>query len=68
LDENGFLAMGGYAGYVWPAYLAAALVLGALALASLRRLARVRRTLAGLESDGAAPPAGAGEAHGRVAR
>jgi heme exporter protein D len=32
-----WLAMGGYAGYVWPAYGVAAIVLGGLALLSWRR-------------------------------
>jgi heme exporter protein D len=54
LDEGGFLAMGGYAGFVWPAYLVAALVLAALAAASVMRLARARRTLARLEGEAAA--------------
>jgi heme exporter protein D len=33
----GWLAMGGYAGFVWPAYGLAALVLGGIALLSWRR-------------------------------
>ena len=33
-----FLAMGGYAAYVWSAYAVAAIVLGAVAIASLRGL------------------------------
>ena len=32
-----WLAMGGYAGFVWPAYAIAAVVLGGLALYSWRR-------------------------------
>ena len=32
-----FLAMGGYAGFVWPAYGVAALVLAALVITSVRR-------------------------------
>ncbi len=51
MDENGFLSMGGYAGFVWPAYLVAALVLAALALVSLWQLVRTRRMLVRLESD-----------------
>ena len=43
--------MDGYAGYVWPAYLAAAAVLGALTLASVLRLRRLRRDLAPFESE-----------------
>ena len=58
MDESGFLAMGGYAGYVWPAYGIAALVLVAMTLASLARLAHVRRTLARLESEVAATGTG----------
>ena len=40
-----FLDMGGYAGFVWPAYGLAALVLGGLALDSLRRLRTQQRDL-----------------------
>ena len=40
--------------YVWPAYGVAALVLIALAVSSLCRQVRIRRTLARLESDVAA--------------
>lgn len=48
-----FLNMGGYAAYVWPAYGAAAAVLGGLLAGSLSRLRRVARRLAALEaSDG----------------
>ena len=36
-DFNAFLAMGGYAAFVWPAYGAAFAVLGGLALFSWRR-------------------------------
>ena len=36
-DVGGFLAMGGYAGFVWPAYGVAFAVLGGLALFSWRR-------------------------------
>ena len=35
---NDFLAMGGYAAYVWPAFAVAAVVLVTLAIASRRRL------------------------------
>ena len=59
MDRLGeFLAMGGYGGYVWPAYLIAAGVLVALLVASLRtvrkqesRLAALRRTRSGLTED-----------------
>jgi heme exporter protein D len=36
-DIGGYLAMGGYAGYVWPAYGLAVAVLGGLAVHSWRR-------------------------------
>ena len=36
-DIGAFLAMGGYAGFVWPAYGIAFTVLGGLALFSWRR-------------------------------
>jgi heme exporter protein D len=43
-----FFAMGGYAGFVWPAYaLAAVLLVGLLAL-SLRRLRKAEAELAAL--------------------
>jgi heme exporter protein D len=44
-----YLAMGGYAAYVWPAYGFAALVMGGLAIASRRALARRTAELAALE-------------------
>jgi heme exporter protein D len=44
-----FLAMGGYAAYVWPAYGAAVLVLAALVVATLARRRSSRRSLAALE-------------------
>ncbi len=46
-----FLAMGGYAGFVWPAYALAAAVLGGLLGVSLLRL---RKAEAGLAAHG--PP------------
>ena len=53
-----FFHMGGYAAYVWPAYGAAAAVLGGLLAGSLSRLRRVERRLAALESsDGGADDA-----------
>ncbi len=58
MNDGGILSMGGYAGFVWPAYGIAALLLVAMALASLLRLAHVRRALARLES--AATPNGTG--------
>jgi len=46
----GFLAMGGYAQFVWPAYAVAAAVLAGLALAAARRLRARRAELAALEA------------------
>jgi len=42
---DAFLAMGGYAGYVWPAYAAAAIVLGGLLAWSLAGYRRAQREL-----------------------
>jgi len=51
---DGFLAMGGYAVFVWPAYAAALIVLGGLAAWSIsgyrraqRELERLQRTVPG---------------------
>jgi heme exporter protein D len=44
-----FLAMGGYAAYVWPAYLVAALVMAGQVVATLRALRRREAALALLE-------------------
>jgi len=44
-----WLAMGGYAAYVWPAYGVTALVIGALALVSLVEARSVRRDLERLQ-------------------
>ena len=44
-----WLEMGGYAGFVWPAYGVAAIVLGGLALVSWRRHRRSGDTLARLQ-------------------
>jgi heme exporter protein D len=53
-----FLAMGGYGGYIWPAYLIAAVVLLALLVTSLRgargqeaRLATLRQARRGMPED-----------------
>ena len=46
-----FFAMGGYAAYVWPAYAASALVLGAAVVLSLRAYRRARRILRELEKE-----------------
>ena len=51
-----FLAMGGYAAYVWPAWLVAAVVVLGISLDSGRRLRDARRRLARME--GGAAPAG----------
>ena len=55
-----FFAMGGYGGYVWPAYLIAAAVLLALLIAALRgvrgqetRLAQLRQARRSLPEDDA---------------
>ena len=44
-----FLAMGGYAAYVWPAVGLTLAVLAGFVVTSLRRLRRTRRQLAALE-------------------
>jgi heme exporter protein D len=48
-----YLAMGGYAVFVWPAYGVAFTVLGGLGLWSRVRYRRALRSLARLQSDGA---------------
>ena len=45
-----FFDMGGYAGYVWSAYAAAALVLGGLIAVTLRRNAQTRAELVRIET------------------
>ena len=52
---SGFLAMGGYAGFVWPAFGLAAVVMAGLVLVSLRELRAREAEVAALES--APPPA-----------
>ena len=42
---GGFLSMGGYGAYIWPAYAAAVIALGGLLLWSLRARIKVRREL-----------------------
>lgn len=56
-----FFAMGGYAPYVWPAYLIAAGILVALLGLSIRDLKRNENTLKGLRAErrGAALDGGA---------
>lgn len=49
-----FLAMGGYAAFIWPSYGVAAVILLGLLLASRRRFRQEARTLAALEAS--APP------------
>ncbi len=44
-----FLAMGGYAAFVWPAYALTAAVLAAVAVTSWRELRALERELADLE-------------------
>ncbi|HEX9768949.1 MAG TPA: heme exporter protein CcmD [Kiloniellales bacterium] len=46
-----FLEMGGYGGFVWPAFALTAAVLLALLVDSLRRLKSGQRTLARLEAE-----------------
>jgi heme exporter protein D len=53
MNMEQFLAMGGYAAYVWPAYLITAFVMLLLVVVTLRDLRAQRRILAALESDGA---------------
>ncbi len=45
-----FLAMGGYAAYVWPAFALAAVIMAALAWSSGRALRTERRALEMLEA------------------
>ena len=47
---SSFLEMGGYGGFVWPAFGLTAAVLLALLIESLRRLKAAERALARLES------------------
>jgi heme exporter protein D len=44
-----FFAMGGYAAYVWPAYIATVLILGAAVVVSLRAHAKARENVRRLE-------------------
>ena len=50
-DISAFLAMGGYAAFVWPAYGVAFAVLGGLALFSWRRYRESIDTLERLQQD-----------------
>jgi len=47
----GFLAMGGYAPYVWPAFLVAVLVMGGQLATTLRTLRRREAALTLLEAE-----------------
>lgn len=51
---NEFLAMGGYALYVWPAYSVALVVLAGVWATGERRRKRVEQQLAALENNGGA--------------
>jgi heme exporter protein D len=53
---DAYFAMGGYAGFVWPAYAVALTVLGGLALWSWRRRRQAVRALERLQRDGARQP------------
>ena len=46
---SAFLAMGGYAAFVWPAYGASFLVLGGAVATTLRAYAKAKAQLAALE-------------------
>ena len=50
-DIGAFLSMGGYAGFVWPAYGVAFAVLGGLAFFSWRRYRESTVTLDRLQQD-----------------
>ena len=51
-----FFAMGGYGGYVWPAFAIAAIVLAGLLVASLTALRRREREATALEEARAQSP------------
>ncbi|HLY56286.1 MAG TPA: heme exporter protein CcmD [Stellaceae bacterium] len=44
-----YLAMGGYAGFIWPAYAAAVAILGGMTFLSVRRHRAAAETLAEIE-------------------
>jgi heme exporter protein D len=48
---EGYFAMGGYAGFVWPAYALTAALLTGLVVSSVRKLKALERDLAALEGD-----------------
>ena len=47
-----FFAMGGYAGYIWPAYIATVVVLIAAIVVSLQAHISARRSVQRLEEEG----------------
>lgn len=49
MDLNSYFDMGGYAAYVWPAYLVTAVVMAALLLSSWRGLRAREAELAALQ-------------------
>jgi heme exporter protein D len=49
--SSSFLAMGGYAAFIWPAYILSAVVLLGLWIESLRRLRERQRALVRLEAE-----------------
>jgi heme exporter protein D len=57
-----YLAMGGYARFVWPAWGLAVIVLGGLVVLSLRRLREREAELAALEAERPARPRRGGKA------
>lgn len=46
-----FLAMGGYAAYVWPAYVASVIVLVAATVVTLKAHARAKQAVRQLEAE-----------------
>ena len=56
-----YLAMGGYAAFVWPAFLIAAVVMGALLALSVRSLRARRAELEALQGSRAESPTEAGD-------
>ena len=45
-----FLAMGGYAAFVWPAFAVTAIIMTVILIASLRRMRTNQRVLTALEA------------------
>ena len=46
-----FFAMGGYAAYVWPAYIIAVATIGGMAIQTIQQWRRARDRLRALEAD-----------------